>query len=118
MGIQYRNLGRTGVKVSPLCLGTFNFGGPTPDDEAHRMLHKALDAGINFIDTANYYQDTRSEQVTGAGLTGGRREKVILATKFHFPLSDDPNDRGNSRKHIMKAVEGSLKRLKTDWIDL
>ncbi|MGD2155527.1 MAG: aldo/keto reductase [Anaerolineales bacterium] len=116
--MSYRNLGRTGVKVSPLCLGTMNFGGATPESESIRIIHKALDAGINFIDTANMYVSGESEKVVSKALADGRRDKVILATKFHFPQSDDPNDRGNSRRHIMRAVEDSLRRLGTDWIDL
>ncbi|MGD8749788.1 MAG: aldo/keto reductase [Anaerolineales bacterium] len=116
--MQYRNLGRTGVWVSPLCLGAMNFGGPTPEDEAIWIIHKALDAGINFVDTANMYNAGKSEVAVGKALNGSRREKTILATKFHFPQSDDPNDQGNSRRHIMQAVEDSLRRLRTDWIDL
>jgi 1-deoxyxylulose-5-phosphate synthase len=116
--MEYRLLGRTGIQVSPLCLGSMNFGGPTPKDESIRMIHKALDAGINFLDTANMYVQGESEKVVGKALSDGRREHVILATKAHFPQSDDPNDRGNSRRHILKAVEDSLIRLNTDWIDL
>ncbi len=115
--MEYRNLGPTGVRVSPLCLGTMNFGGPTPEDEAIRMIHKALDKGINFVDTANMYVGGESERVVGKALQG-RREKVILATKVHFPQSDDVNDRGNTRRHILMAVEDSLRRLDTEWIDL
>ncbi len=116
--MEYRILGRTGVRVSPLCLGTMNFGGPTPEPESVRIIHQALDAGVNFVDTANVYVQGESERVVGKALTDGRREKVILATKVHFPQSDDPNDRGNSRRHIMQAVEDSLHRLQTEWIDL
>jgi aryl-alcohol dehydrogenase-like predicted oxidoreductase len=116
--MEYRLLGRTGVRVSPLCLGTLNFGGPTPEDEAIRMIHKALETGLNFIDTANVYVNGKSERVVGKALVGGRRQNVILATKVHFPMSDDPNDRGNSRRHILQSVEQSLQRLQTDWIDL
>lgn len=116
--MEYRILGRTGVRVSPLCLGTMNFGGATPEPESLRIMHQALDAGINFVDTANMYVRGESERVVGNALTEGRREKVILATKVHFPQSDDPNDRGNSRRHIMQAVEDSLRRLQTEWIDL
>lgn len=116
--MEYRNLGRTGIKVSPLCLGTMNFGSPTPEAESIRMIHTALDAGINFLDTANMYNQGESERVVGKALADGQREKVFLATKVHFPQSDDPNDRGNSRRHIFQAVEGSLRRLGTDWIDL
>jgi aryl-alcohol dehydrogenase-like predicted oxidoreductase len=116
--MEHRILGRTGVRVSPLCLGTMNFGGPTPEPESVRIIHKAFEAGINFVDTANIYVQGESERVVGKALTDGRREKVILATKVHFPQSDDPNDRGNSRRHIMQAVEDSLRRLQTEWIDL
>ena len=116
--MEYRNLGRTGVKVSPLCLGTLNFGAATPEDESIRIIHKAMDAGINFIDTANVYNKGESERIVGKSLADGRRQNTILATKFHFPQSDDPNDRGNSRRHILQAVDDSLRRLQTDWIDL
>lgn len=116
--MDYRLLGRTGIRVSPLCLGTMNFGGPTPEEESIRIIHKALEAGINFVDTANVYLKGNSEKVLGKALKDGRRKKVILATKVHFPQSDDPNDRGNSRRHILHAVEDSLRRLQTDWIDL
>jgi aryl-alcohol dehydrogenase-like predicted oxidoreductase len=116
--MDYRLLGRTGVLVSPLCLGTMNFGGPTPEVEAIRMIHKALDIGINFIDTANTYVDGGSEVVLSKALAGGKRERVILATKVYFPMSADPNDRGGSRRHILMEVENSLRRLGTEWIDL
>jgi aryl-alcohol dehydrogenase-like predicted oxidoreductase len=116
--MEFRTLGRTGVRVSPLCLGTLNFGGPTPEPESIRIIHHALDSGINFVDTANMYVRGESERVVGKALAEGRRDKVILATKVHFPQSDDPNDRGNSRRHIMQAVEDSLRRLQTEWIDL
>lgn len=116
--MEYRLLGRTGVWVSALCLGTMNFGSATPEPEAVRIIHRALDAGINFIDTANVYAGGESERIVGEALAGGRRQRVVLATKVYFPQSDDPNDRGNSRRHIMMAVEGSLRRLQTDWIDL
>lgn len=116
--MEYRTLGRTGVKVSPLCLGTMNFGNPTPETEAVRIIHKALDYGLNFVDTANMYNRGESECIVGKALGDGRRQHVILATKCHFPQSDDPNDRGNSRRHILQAVEDSLKRLNTTWIDL
>jgi aryl-alcohol dehydrogenase-like predicted oxidoreductase len=116
--MEYRQLGRSGVLVSPLCLGAMNFGGPAPEEESINIIHHALDAGINFIDTANRYVDGESERIVGKALADGRREKVVLATKFHGPMSEDPNDQGNSRRHIMQAVEDSLRRLKTDWIDL
>jgi aryl-alcohol dehydrogenase-like predicted oxidoreductase len=95
-----------------------NFGGPTEESIGIDMIHKAIDRGINFLDCANVYQDGESERVVGKALEGDLRQKVILATKVHFPTSDDPNDRGNSRRHIFQAVEDSLQRLRTDWIDL
>jgi aryl-alcohol dehydrogenase-like predicted oxidoreductase len=116
--MEYRTLGRTGVRVAPLALGTWNFGEPTPESEAVRMIHRALDAGINLVDTADEYVGGESEIIVGRALAGGRRKKVVLATKVHFPMSDAPNDQGNSRLHIMDAVENSLRRLQTDWIDL
>jgi len=116
--MEYRLLGRTGVKVSPLCLGAWNFGDPTPESEAVRMIHKAMEGGINIIDTADEYIAGESERIVGKALAGGRRKRVILATKFHFQMSQDVNDQGNSRHHIMNAVEASLNRLQTDWIDL
>ncbi len=116
--MEYRPLGSTGVRVSPLCLGTMNFGGQTSERDSIRLTHKALDAGINFVDCANVYNRGESERVLGKALQDGRREKVVLATKVHFPQSDDPNDRGNSRRHILQAVDDSLRRLGTDWIDL
>jgi aryl-alcohol dehydrogenase-like predicted oxidoreductase len=123
--MNYRLLGRTGVQVSPLCLGTFNFGAATPEPDAIRLIHQAQDRGINFVDVADYYNAGESERVVGKALEG-RRDDMILATKFHFSVSrdpfasapGDPNSRGNSRRHIINAVEASLKRLRTDWIDL
>lgn len=115
--MEYRSLGRTGVRVSPLCLGTLNFGGPTPDGEAARIVHAALDAGINFIDTANVYHGGRSEEAVGKALAG-RRHRVVLATKVHGRTGDGPNDEGNSRLHVLRACDESLRRLGTDYIDL
>jgi aryl-alcohol dehydrogenase-like predicted oxidoreductase len=115
--MQYRSLGRSGLKVSPLALGTWNFGDPTPAAEAIRMVQRALDAGINLIDTADMYARGESERIVGQALKG-RREKVILATKCYFPTGEGPNDRGNSRKHIYDALHASLERLDTDYIDL
>jgi aryl-alcohol dehydrogenase-like predicted oxidoreductase len=116
--MRYRTLGRTGIKVSPYALGTLMFatsvGNSDPADSA-RILHKALDAGINFVDTADAYGD--SEEVVGEALKG-RRENVVLATKFSRPMGDDPNQQGASRRWIMTAVENSLRRLQTDYIDL
>jgi aryl-alcohol dehydrogenase-like predicted oxidoreductase len=119
-----RTLGRTGVHVSPLCLGAMMFGawGETDHDASIRIIHRALDAGINFIDTADVYSRGESEQIVGKALGGGRRENVVLATKFHGSMGDeggrDPNQSGNSRRWIVREVEASLKRLQTDWIDL
>ncbi len=115
--MEYRNLGRAGVKVSPLCLGCMNFGGATEEKESIRIIHQALDAGINFLDTANVYNNGRSEEVVGNAIRD-RRDKVVLATKVHGRMGEGPNDRGNSRYHIMSQVEASLMRLQTDHIDL
>ncbi|ONH32615.1 aldo/keto reductase [Pseudofrankia asymbiotica] len=116
--MRYRTLGRTGIKVSPYALGTLMFatsiGNPDPDDSA-RIIHRALDAGINFIDTADSYGD--SEEIVGRALQG-RRDDVVLATKAGRPMGDDPNHQGASRRWIVTAVENSLRRLKTDYIDL
>src|SRR5436309_864706 len=118
--METRVLGKTGVSVSPLCLGTMMFGkNGNPDHyDCIRIIHAALDAGINFVDTADVYSRGESEEIVGKALAGGRRDKVVLATKAYFPMSSDPNMRGSSRRWIRLAVEGSLKRLKTDWIDL
>ncbi len=115
-----RTLGRTGVTVSPLCLGAMMFGawGNPDHDDCVRIIHAALDAGINFIDTADVYARGESEEIVAKALAGGRREHVVLATKVHGTMGDDPNQRGNSRRWITRAVEDSLRRLKTDWIDL
>jgi aryl-alcohol dehydrogenase-like predicted oxidoreductase len=119
--MQQRTLGRTGVHVSPLCLGAMMFGawGEPDHDAAIRVIHRALDAGINFIDTADVYSRGESETIVGKALAdGGRRDNVVLATKFHGTMGDDPNEAGNSRRWIFREVEASLRRLQTDWIDL
>jgi aryl-alcohol dehydrogenase-like predicted oxidoreductase len=118
--MELRPLGRTGVKVSPLCLGAMMFGdwGETDHDKSIRIIHRALDAGINFIDTADVYSRGESEEIVGKALAGGRRDDVILATKVHGTMGDDPNEFGNSRRWIVREVENSLRRLGTDWIDL
>jgi aryl-alcohol dehydrogenase-like predicted oxidoreductase len=118
--MQYRTLGRTGVKISPLCLGAMMFGewGNPDHDDSIRIIHRALDAGINFIDTADVYSHGESEEIVGKALVDGRRGDVILATKVHASMGDDPNHKGNSRRWIIREVESSLRRLKTDWIDL
>jgi len=115
----YRPLGRTGVKVSPLCLGAMMFGPWGNDDraDATRIIHRALDAGINFVDTADVYSGGVSEEIVGQAIAG-RRDDVVLATKFFMPMSDDPNERGGSRRWIMREVDNSLRRLNTDHIDL
>jgi len=120
MTIETRLLGRTGVRVSNLCLGAMMFGMRTEPDDAYAMVDRALDAGINFIDTANVYSRGRSETITGEALArNGKRDRVVLATKFHGAMAgDDPNMRGASRRHIIAACEASLTRLKTDYIDL
>jgi aryl-alcohol dehydrogenase-like predicted oxidoreductase len=119
--MEYRPLGRTGVSVSQLCLGAMMFGafGNSDHDDAIKIIHKALDAGINFIDTADGYSAGESEEILGQALAGGRRDSVVLAVKFGVPFgSDDPNRRGASRRWITEAVEDSLRRLRTDRIDL
>lgn len=118
--MEYRALGRTGVRVSPFCLGAMMFGqwGNPDHDDSTRIIHRALDAGINFIDTADVYSRGESEEIVGKALADGRRNHVVLATKVHGVMGDDPNQQGNSRRWIMQEVEASLRRLRTDWIDL
>jgi aryl-alcohol dehydrogenase-like predicted oxidoreductase len=118
--MDYRTLGRTGVKVSPLCLGAMMFGqwGNTDHQDSIRIIHRALDAGINFIDTADVYAAGESEEIVGKALAGGKRENVVLATKVHGSMGDDPNQQGNSRRWIITECENSLRRLGTEWIDL
>jgi len=115
-----RTLGSTGVQVSPLCLGAMMFGGwGNPDhDESVRIIHGALDSGINFIDTADVYSAGESERIVGKALAGGRRDNVVLATKAHGAMGDDVNERGNSRRWLIRECENSLRRLGTDYIDL
>jgi aryl-alcohol dehydrogenase-like predicted oxidoreductase len=117
--MEYRLLGRTGVEVSPLCLGAMMFGawGNPDHDDSIRIIHEALDAGINFVDTADVYSSGESEEIVGKALAG-RRDGVVLATKFHGRMGDGPNRSGNSRRWIFQEVEQSLRRLGTDWIDL
>jgi aryl-alcohol dehydrogenase-like predicted oxidoreductase len=118
--VEYRQLGRTGVTVSSLCLGAMMFGewGTKDHDESVRIIHRALDAGINFVDTADVYSAGESEVIVGNALTGSRRDEVVLASKVHMPMGDDLNQRGNSRRWIIAEAENSLRRLGTDWIDL
>src|SRR3954447_7174455 len=117
--MHYRRFGTTGVRVSPLCLGAMMFGkwGNQSHDDSIKIIHRALDSGINFIDTADVYSAGESEEIVAKALAG-RRDKVVLATKLHAPMGDDVNQRGNSRRWIFQEVEASLRRLKTDWIDL
>lgn len=115
----YRRLGRTGLKVSPLALGTDNILNPTPEDESRAMILAALDGGLNLIDTSNSYRAGEAERVIGETLAStGRRDEAIIATKVHYPTGPGPNDRGNSRRHIIRACEDSLRRLRTEYIDL
>ncbi|WP_431792217.1 aldo/keto reductase [Microbacterium paraoxydans] len=120
--MHYRTLGRTGIRVSPFALGAMMLGtdgriGNGDEQDSIRIVHRALDAGINIIDTADRYSQGGSEELLGKALAG-RRDDVVLATKFNGPMGDDPNRRGNSRRWIMRAVEDSLRRLRTDHIDL
>ena len=118
--MEHRQLGHTGVSVSKFCLGAMMFGawGNPDHDDSIRIIHAALDAGINFIDTADVYGHGESEEIVGKALAGGRRDDIVLATKFHNAMGKDPNQQGNSRRWIIRAVEDSLRRLGTDWIDL
>jgi aryl-alcohol dehydrogenase-like predicted oxidoreductase len=120
--MELRPLGRTGVQVSNLCLGTMMFGawGNTDHDDSIRIIHRALDAGINFVDTADVYSAGESEEIVGKAIRTppSRRDDVVLATKFFVPMGEDPNQRGGSRRWIITEVENSLRRLGTDWIDL
>jgi aryl-alcohol dehydrogenase-like predicted oxidoreductase len=117
--VNVRPLGSTGVQVSPLCLGAMMFGawGNPEHDDGVAIIHRALDAGINFIDTADVYSRGESEEIVGKAIAG-RRDDIVLATKVHGTMGDDPNQFGNSRRWIIREVEDSLRRLKTDWIDL
>lgn len=118
--MEIRSLGRTGMKVSVLCLGCMNFGGKTNAEDSYAIIDRAIDAGINFLDTANVYSRGRSEEVTGEALKrNGKRSRIVLATKVHGTMDDDePNAYGNQRRHIIEQCEASLRRLQTDYIDL
>ncbi|MEC7843287.1 MAG: aldo/keto reductase, partial [Candidatus Latescibacterota bacterium] len=115
--MDYVNLGESGLTVSRLCLGTMMFGGPTDEGESIRIIHRAIDEGINFIDTANVYSAGESERVVGKALSD-RRGEAVLVTKVCGAMGDGPNDSGTSRYHILAEVENSLRRLDTDHIDL
>lgn len=118
--MEMRSLGTTGVQVTPFCLGAMMFGGwGNPDhDESVRIIHRAIDAGINFIDTADVYSQGESEEIVGKALTNGRRANIVLATKAHGAMGKDANERGNSRRWLIRECENSLRRLGTDYIDL
>ena len=118
--MEYRPLGRTGVSVSQMCLGAMMFGafGNPDHEDSIKIIHRALDAGINVIDTAAGYSAGESEQIIGKALADGRRGNVVLAVKFGPPFDGDPNHRGASRRWITEGIEGSLRRLQTDWIDV
>ncbi len=117
--MEYRSLGRTGVQVSRLCLGCMMFGGKTTPGDSAKIIDRALDADINFLDTANVYNIGRSEEAVGAALkANGKRNSIVLATKVHWKMGEGVNDWGNSRRHIIEQCEASLRRLQTDWIDL
>ena len=118
--MEYHSLGRTGIRVSPLCLGAMMFGawGNPDHDDSIRIIHRAVDEGINFIDTADVYSAGESEEIVGKALSGLDRSRIVLATKVHAQMGDDPNARGNSRRWIIEECEHSLRRLGTDYIDL
>jgi aryl-alcohol dehydrogenase-like predicted oxidoreductase len=118
--MEQRILGRTGISVSKLCLGAMMFGawGNRDPDESVRIIHRALDSGINFIDTADVYSQGESEEIVGRALAGGRRDEVVLATKVHGQMGEGVNRQGNSRRWILRECDESLRRLRTDWIDL
>jgi 1-deoxyxylulose-5-phosphate synthase len=116
--MEYRQLGTSGLRISPLVLGSDNFANPTPEDESLRIIATAVDAGINLIDTSNSYAAGESERIVGRALRELGRDDVLVATKFHYPFGPGPNDRGNSRQAIIRACEGSLRRLGRDHIDL
>jgi aryl-alcohol dehydrogenase (NADP+) len=123
--MQYVNLGRSGLKVSRLCLGMMTYGDPgwrswvLPEAEGRPFVRRALESGINFFDTADMYSLGASEEVLGRAIRDfGKRDAVVIATKAFYPMSDDPNDRGLSRKHLLSSIDGSLRRLGTDYVDL
>ncbi|MCB0067498.1 MAG: aldo/keto reductase, partial [Caldilineaceae bacterium] len=116
--MQYRYLGRTGMKVSELCLGAMTFGRESTEADSIQMMNRFVAAGGNFIDTANVYTRGVSEEIVGRWLRNRKRDDLVIATKARFPMGDGPNDLGLSRKHLLSAVEDSLRRLQTDYIDL
>ena len=123
--MEYTRLGATGLKVSRLCLGAMSYGDPAwrawvlPEEQSRPFIRRALEHGINFFDTADMYSLGGSEEVLGRALRDfSSRDEVVIATKVYYPMSDDPNDRGLSRKHLMASIDGSLRRLGTDYVDL
>lgn len=116
--MSYRYLGRTGMRVSELCLGSMTFGRETDEDESNRILNRFAEAGGNFIDTANVYMRGRTEEILGRWIETQKRDDLVIATKVRFPMGEGPNDTGLSRKQILRSVEASLRRLGTDYIDL
>lgn len=116
--MEYRYLGRTGLKVSELCLGAMTFGRESTEAESIQMMNRFVEAGGNFIDTANVYTRGISEEIVGRWLRNRNRDELVIATKARFPMGDGPNDLGLSRKHLLSTVESSLRRLQTDYIDL
>ena len=117
--MQYRSLGRTGVQVSEICLGTMMFGSRAERDESLKIIDHAIDSGVNFVDTANVYGGNESERIVGEALSrAAKRGSIVLATKFNGVQGDDVNSRGLSRRHVIEACEASRRRLQTDWIDL
>ncbi len=116
--MEYRFLGKTGLKVSELCMGAMTFGRDASEEDSHKMLDKFVEAGGNFIDTANVYTRGVSEEVVGNWMKNQTRDDLVIATKVRFPMGEGPNDVGLSRKHILREVEQSLRRLQTDYIDL
>ena len=116
--MKYRNLGRTGLKLSELCLGTMTFGWGTDEKTSHQMLNKFVDLGGNFIDTADVYAEGESENIIGRWLKNKNRNDLVVATKVRYAMGDRPNNKGLSRKYILAAIDASLKRLQTDYIDL
>ncbi|MGH2347122.1 MAG: aldo/keto reductase, partial [Chloroflexota bacterium] len=116
--MDYRYLGATGLKVSELCLGAMTFGRETSEEDSHHILDRFVEVGGNFIDTANVYSVGASEEVVGRWLSRRKRDDFVVATKVRFPMGAGPNEVGLSRKHIMASVDASLRRLRTDYIDL
>jgi len=116
--VEYRYMGKTGLKVSELCLGALTFGRESNEELSHRIIDRFIDAGGNFIDTADTYSAGGSEEVLGRWLEGKKRDDLVIATKVRYPMGRGPNDVGLSRKHILSGVEASLRRLRTDYIDL